>query len=104
MPELLPLKAKVLIYRDPEATQSEGNHGAAIFLPDNRSTEDEKRSTVSVKGTVINVGPDVDDQVVPGDRVVYRWYTGDELKINGKRCVMIERNEILAREKRNGEA
>ena len=104
MPSLQPLKAKVLVYRDPEATQSEGKHGAQIFLPDNRMTEDEKRSTVSVRGTVINIGPDVDDQIVPGDRVVYRWYTGDEIKINGKRCVMIERSEILAREKRDGEA
>jgi len=104
LPYLQPIKDRVLVYRDPMSEESDGRYGKAIHLPGNRKTPDEERSNVSVKGTVINVGEDVDQAwIAPGDRVVYRWYTGDELLINRKRCVLIYANEILARDLREGE-
>ena len=101
---LQPIKHRVLIHRDDKAEKSNGTHGAPIVIPGTAKTPDENRSVECVKGTVIAVGEEVDlDWVAPADRVIYRWYTGDELKINGRRCVMIHSGEILAREKRDGE-
>jgi co-chaperonin GroES (HSP10) len=95
MPRLVPLHDRVLIHRDELARVSAGRSGVPIVLPGNRRTEDELRSMMTVQGEVVAVGPEVED-LQEGQRVVYRWYTGDEVKINDARCVFLPRSEVLA--------
>lgn len=91
-PYLAPLAGRVLVVRDEMAEKSPSGK---LYLPMNRKTADENREMETVKGMVLALGPEVED-LEPGDRIVYRWFTGDELKINGHRCVMLQRTDVLA--------
>ncbi len=82
-----PLGKKVLV----EPLEQEEKVGT-IIIPD---TAKEK----PMMGTVIAVGTDEELQKVlkAGDKVIFGKYTGEEIKIEGKKHLIIERKYILAR-------
>lgn len=47
---------------------------------------------------VVAVGTDDDlrEKVKPGDRILYGKYGGDELDVDGRRLLLLQRNEVLA--------
>ena len=81
-----PLDERVLI----EPTEEEQKQGS-IILPD---TAKEK----PVFGTVLAVGTDEELQKIVkiGDKIIYGKYAGDEIKIDGKKMLIISRSDILA--------
>ncbi len=86
---LEPLDDRVLVTVDEDGEPQKTAGG--LYLPD---TAKEKPRT----GVVIAVGTDEDlrEKVKEGDRVLYGKYTGDEVDLDGKKVLVLSRNEILA--------
>ncbi len=84
-----PLDDRVLVSVDEDGEPQKTAGG--LYLPD---TAKEKPRT----GVVIAVGTDEDlrEKVKEGDRVLYGKYTGDEVDFDGKKVLVLSRNEILA--------
>lgn len=84
-----PLDDRVLVSVDEDGEPQKTAGG--LYLPD---TAKEKPRT----GVVIAVGTDEDlrEKVKEGDRVLYGKYTGDEVDLEGKKVLVLSRNEILA--------
>jgi chaperonin GroES len=82
-----PLDERVLV----EPLEVEEKVGS-IIIPD---TAKEK----PVMGKVIAVGTDeeVQNLLKVGDKVIYGKYAGDEIKIEGKKHLIISRSDILAK-------
>lgn len=82
-----PLYKRVLV----EPLEQEEKVGS-IIIPD---TAKEKPSM----GKVIAVGTDEELQKLlkPGDKVIFSKYAGDEIKIEGKKHLLVCRNDILAK-------
>ena len=84
-----PLDDRVLV----EVEDSNGPQVSAsgIYLPD---TAKEKPRI----GLVLAVGTDDDlrEKVKVGDRVLYGKYSGDEVEMDHKKFLVLQRNELLA--------
>lgn len=82
-----PLDERVLV----EPSDVEEKVGS-IIIPD---TAKEK----PIMGTVKAVGTDEEIQKLlnVGDRVIFGKYAGDEIKIEGKKHLIIQRSDILAK-------
>jgi len=85
--KIQPLDERVLV----EPQEQEEKVGS-IIIPD---TAKEK----PIMGTVIVVGTDEELQKIlkAGDKVIFGKYAGEEIKIEGKKHLIIERKDILAR-------
>ena len=85
--KIQPLDERVLV----EPIEQEEKVGA-IIIPD---TAKEK----PMMGNVIAVGTDEEVQKLlkVGDRVIFGKYAGEEIKIDGKKHLIIQRSDILAR-------
>jgi chaperonin GroES len=81
-----PLGENVLIH--PE--KPEQKTSAGIYLPDNASQE---RSQI---GKVMAVGESDKIKVKTGQKVVFKRYGGEELKINGEEYMIASYKDILA--------
>ncbi len=86
---IAPLDDRVLIMVDEEAGPQKTTSG--LYLPD---TAKEKPRT----GQVVAVGTDEDlqEKIKVGDRILYSKFSGDEIEIEGKKHLLLQRNEILA--------
>ena len=84
-----PMDDRVLVAVDEDGEPQKTAGG--LYLPD---TAKEKPRT----GVVLAVGTDEDlrEKVKEGDRVLYGKYTGDEVELDGKKVLVLSRNEILA--------
>lgn len=84
-----PLDDRVLVQVDDETGEQKTASG--LYLPD---TAKEKPRT----GLVMAVGTDEElrEKVKEGDRVLYGKYGGDEVELDGKKVLVLARNEILA--------
>jgi len=87
--KVLPLDDRVLV----EPIEEEEKHGS-IIIPD---TAKEK----PIIGKVLGVGTDEDlkELIKVGDKVIFGKYAGDEIKIDGKKHLIISRSDILAKVK-----
>ena len=86
---LEPLDDRVLITVDEESGPQKTNSG--LYLPD---TAKEKPRT----GVVAAVGTDEDlqEKIKVGDRILYSKFSGDEIELEGRKHLLLQRNEILA--------
>ena len=90
---LKPLGSRVVI----EPTEQEDVTAGGIVLPE---TAKEK----PVKGKILSVGPgerDEDGDRIPmdvsvGDKVLFAKYAGTEIKIDGKKLLILKESDILA--------
>lgn len=85
--KIQPLDERVLV----EPLETEERVGT-IIIPD---TAKEK----PVMGKVVAVGTDEDlkEVIKVGDKVIYGKYAGDEIKLEGKKHLIISRSDILAK-------
>jgi len=86
--EIKPLDDRVLVERLEE--QQEATSGR-IIVPD--TAKEEPRL-----GRVVAVGTDeeLQEKVKVGDKIVYGKYVGDEIKLEGKEYLLVQRADILA--------
>ncbi len=90
---LKPLGNRVIV----EPTEAEEITAGGIVLPD---TAKEKPQ----KGTVLSAGPgerDEDGKYIPldvksGDVVLYAKYSGTEIKVDGKKLLILRESDLLA--------
>jgi chaperonin GroES len=84
--ELKPLDDRVVVERIEEETKQ-----GRIIIPD---TAKEKPRL----GKVVAVGTDEDlqEKVKVGDKVLYGKYVGDQVKLEGKEYLIVQRPDILA--------
>lgn len=87
--EIQPLGERVLL----EQVEKETRTAGGIYLPEESRPERKE-------GLVIAVGTNKDGKELPlskGDRVIYGGYNNEELEMNGKKYVLIEFKDIMAR-------
>ncbi len=86
--EIKPLDDRVLVERLEEEQETTSGR---IIIPD---TAKEKPRL----GRVVAVGTDEDlqEKVKVGDKIVYGKYVGDEIKLEGKEYLLVQRADILA--------
>ncbi|MFN2194708.1 MAG: co-chaperone GroES [Anaerolineales bacterium] len=90
---LKPLGSRVVI----EPIEEEDKTAAGIYLPENAKEKPQR-------GTVLSIGPgDRDDDgdripldVTVGDIVLFAKYAGTEIKIDGKRVLIMRESDLLA--------
>ncbi len=85
--KIKPLDDRVLI----EPIEEEEQKAGSIIIPD---TAKEKPRM----GKVIAVGTDEDlqDVIKEGNKILYGKYSGDEIKVDGKEYMIVQRSDILA--------
>ncbi len=82
-----PLDDRVLI----ELVEEEEEKVGSIIIPD---TAKEKPRM----GKVVAVGTDEDlqEKIKVGDKIIFSKYSGDEIKIDNKEYLIVQRSDILA--------
>ena len=88
------MKLKVIDDRvlvQPEEVEDDKKTPGGIIIPD---TAKEKPQ----RGKIIAIGTDEElkDVVKVGDTIVFGKYTGDEIEADGKKYLVVQRNDILA--------
>ncbi len=81
-----PLGDNVLV----ELFEKEKQTAQGIYLPDNAQKES------SQEGKVIAIGQDEKIEVKKGQKVIFRKFSGSELKISGKNYLILKNEDILA--------
>jgi chaperonin GroES len=86
--KLKPFEDRVLV--EPEESE-ESKTKSGIIIPD---TAKEKPRT----GKVIEVGTDEElaQKIKTGDKIVFAKFTGDEIEFEGKKYLIVSKNDILA--------
>lgn len=74
------------VVAETEAAQTKTASG--IYLPDN-ATEKPKIAKVSAVGKAVQ-------QIKVGDRVLYKGYSTNDVKIDGKEYILVKEEDILA--------
>lgn len=84
-----PLDDRVLIEKAQEETEQKVG---SIIIPDTATKE---KPTM---GKVVAVGTDEDlkENIKAGDTIIYSKYAGDEIKVDDKEYMIIQRSDILA--------
>ena len=90
---LKPLFDNVVI----EHVDQDDKTSGGVFLPDTAKEKPQEGVIRAVgSGRVTDKGTKVDMHVKVGDRVLYRKYSGSEVKIDGTEYLIIPEKDILA--------
>jgi len=84
--KISPINARVLVKPLEAAEMSPGG----VYLPDN-SREGQHEATV------IAVAEDASEEVTVGDRVIYKEFTGTEVRMDGEDYVLLSCEDLLAK-------
>jgi len=92
MAKLTPLHDQVLVRRVEEAETSRGG----IIIPDSAKEKPQQGEVIAVgKGRTNDDGKTFPLAVKEGDRVLFRRYGGDEIKIDGEDFIIMEEKQIV---------
>lgn len=86
--KIKPLADRVVV----EPKQAEEKTASGLFIPDSAKEKPQQ-------GVVVAVGPgtkDVTMEVKAGDTVLYGKYSGTEVTVDDKKCLILRQNDILA--------
>ncbi|MBI2146106.1 co-chaperone GroES [Candidatus Woesearchaeota archaeon] len=87
--EIQPIGERVLL----EPAHKEEKTKGGVYIPDDAGKEKKE-------GTVLAVGKFKDGKDLPlqkGDRIIYGGYSSEELEIEGKKYLLIEFKDIMAK-------
>ncbi len=87
-----PLLDNVLI----EPLERETQLPSGLVIPDTAKEKPQEGKVVAVGPGKMEKGEMIKPQVKVGDRVIYKRYGGDELKIDGKDYLIVSADDILA--------
>jgi len=87
--ELKPFDDRVVVERIEE--EAEATSGG-IIIPD---TAKEEKARI---GKVVAVGtdPDLQEHIKVGDKIIYGKFVGDEVELEGKKYLIVQRPDILS--------
>lgn len=84
--KLRPMNEYVVIRQvDAEAKSTGG-----LFLP-------ESAKEAPTEGIVEAIAEDATDEIVVGDRVIYKKYSGSKVEIGGRELILIKAQDLLAK-------
>jgi chaperonin GroES len=90
---LRPLHDRILVARLDEGEQTKGG----IIIPDSAKEKPQQAEVKAVgSGKLLDNGERAAPDVKPGDRILFGKYSGAETKIDGKECLILREDEILA--------
>ena len=93
MPNVKPLRDRVLVRRIEEAEQKVGG----IIIPDTAKEKPQQGKVVAVgKGKVKDDGTILALDVKAGDTILFGKYSGQEIKIEGEEYLIMREDEVLA--------
>jgi len=69
---------------------------SGIVIPDTAKEKPQEGKVIAVGPGKTEKGETVKPQVKVGDRILYKRYGGDEIKIEGKDYLMVSADDILA--------
>ena len=83
---LQPINGRILV----KSLEAKDKTSGGIYLPD---TAKEKLQ----EGEVVAVAEDATDEVVVGDRIIYKELSGTEVKIEGEDYILLAEDDLLAK-------
>lgn len=90
---LKPLGGRVVV----EPIEQEDVTAGGIFLPETAKEKPQKGNILAVgEGERDDNGKRIPMDVKVGDEVLFNKYAGTEIKIDGKKVIVLRENEILA--------
>ena len=93
MAKVRPLNDKILIDRSKAEEKTKGG----IILPDGAKEKPKEGVIVAVgDGRFTDSGERVPFQVKKGDRVLFKSYSGTDVKLDGKEYILMSEEDILA--------
>lgn len=84
--KIKPINGRILI----QPVEKQSTTAGGIYIPD---TAKEK----VYEGKIIDMPKDVSDEVVVGDIVVYKEYSGSEITIEGEKYLLVTVDDLLAK-------
>lgn len=87
-----PLAGYVLIEPAPKETKT----ASGILLPDTADEKPQEGKVIAVGDDLVEEGKTVKCPVKVGDKVVYKKWGGNELKIEGKELMLIKFDDLMA--------
>ncbi len=92
MPNVKPLRDRVLVKRIEEAEQKVGG----IIIPDTAKEKPQRGEVVAVgTGRLLDSGERVAMSVKAGDKVLIGKWSGTDVKIDGEEYVILKEDDIL---------
>ncbi len=90
---LKPLADRLVV----EPLEQEDVTAGGIFLPETAKEKPQQGKIIAAgPGRVDDEGKRVDLEVKVGDRVLYAKYSGTEIKLDGKKVLILRESDILA--------
>jgi chaperonin GroES len=83
---IMPLGDNILI----EFAEAKKKTELGIYLPESSSKETPQ------EGKVVEIGESKDIKVKKGQRVIFRPYSGTDIKLDGKKFMILKNEDILA--------
>lgn len=91
--KIRPLEDNILI----EPLEKEQRSAGGIVIPDTSKEKPQEGKVISVgPGKKTDDGKLVSPDVKVGDRVIYKKWGGNEIKVSGKEYLMVKVDDILA--------
>ena len=76
---------------------AEEKTASGIVLPDTAKEKPQQGEVLAVgSGKLLENGKKVALEVKVGDKVIYSKYAGNEIKIDGEECIILNERDILA--------
>lgn len=79
-----------------EPLGAETKTASGIYLPDNASEKPQKGKIIAFGSSIFDDGHEIKSPVKLGDIVYYKKWGGNEVKIEGKECLFVKFEDILA--------
>lgn len=93
MAKVRPLNDKILIERSKADEKTKGG----IILPDTSKEKPKEGVVIAVgDGRITDHGERIPFQVKKGDRVIFKSYAGNDVKLDGKEYILMSEEDVLA--------
>ena len=89
---LNPLAGYVLIEPAPKETKT----ASGILLPDSSEEKPQEGKVLAIGDPVFDHGKEVSCPVKVGDKVVYKKWGGNEVKVEGKEMLIVKFEDLMA--------
>ena len=91
--QIQPLADRVLV----EVMEAEEKTKSGLVLPDTAKERPQKGKVIAVgKGKVADDGKIIALELKVGDKVLYKKYSGNEIRIDDKDCLLLDADDIIA--------
>ena len=92
MPNVKPLRDRVLVRRIEEAEQKVGG----IIIPDTAKEKPLQAEVIAVgSGRVLDNGQKLTPALAPGNKVLIGKWSGTEVKVDGEELLILKEDEVL---------